>query len=276
MNPHQQLSVSPWAAVGSVWRNRGLIHQMTRREILGRYRGSVMGLTWSFFNPILMLAVYTFVFSVVFKARWGVGTEETKTQFAIVLFVGMNIFGLFAETLNRAPTLITSNTNYVKKVIFPLEVLPVVALGAALFHTLIGVMVLMAALTITQGSIPASALALPLIMVPLLLFSLGLGWIFSSLGVYVRDVAQTVGIATTVIMFLSPVFYSVHALPEGYRKVLLFNPLTFIIEQARAAVVFGHWPDWLLLAAYTLGSAVVAWLGYWWFQKTRRGFADVL
>lgn len=235
-----------------------------------------MGLTWSFFNPILMLAVYTFVFSVVFKARWGVGTEETKTQFAIVLFVGMNIFGLFAETLNRAPTLITSNANYVKKVIFPLEVLPVVALGAALFHTLIGVMVLIAALAITQGSIPASALALPLIMVPLLLFSLGLGWIFSSLGVYVRDVAQTVGIATTVIMFLSPVFYSVHALPEAYRKVLLFNPLTFIIEQARSAVVFGHWPDWLHLLIYTAGSGVVAWLGYWWFQKTRRGFADVL
>lgn len=249
---------------------------MTRREILGRYRGSVMGLTWSFFNPILMLAVYTFVFSVVFKAKWGVGTEESKAQFAIVLFVGMNMFGLFAETLNRAPTLITSNVNYVKKVIFPLEVLPVVAVGAALFHTLIGVMVLMAALLLTQGNIPLSALALPLVMIPLLLFSLGLGWIFSSLGVYVRDVAQTVGIATTVIMFLSPVFYSVQSLPEGYRKVLMFNPLTFIIEQARAAVVFGQWPDWVLLALYTLGSAAVAWAGYWWFQKTRRGFADVL
>jgi lipopolysaccharide transport system permease protein len=276
MNPHQPLAVSPWAIARSVWRNRGLIHQMTRREILGRYRGSIMGLTWSFFNPILMLAVYTFVFSVVFKAKWGVGTEESKAQFAIVLFVGMNMFGLFAETLNRAPTLITSNVNYVKKVIFPLEVLPVVAVGAALFHTLIGVMVLMAALLITQGSIPSSALALPLVMIPLLLFSLGLGWMFSSLGVYVRDVAQTVGIATTVIMFLSPVFYSVQSLPEGYRKVLMFNPLTFIIEQARAAVVFGLWPDWLLLALYTVGSAAVAWIGYWWFQKTRRGFADVL
>lgn len=197
-----------------------------------------MGLTWSFFNPILMLAVYTFVFSVVFKARWGTGGEETKTQFAIILFVGMNIFGLFAETLNRAPTLVTANANYVKKVIFPLEVLPVVAIGAALFHTLIGVAVLLIALVLMTGSIPATALALPLVMVPLLLLSLGLGWILSSLGVYVRDVAQTVGIATTVIMFLSPVFYSVNALPEGYRKILMLNPLTFIIEQARATVIF--------------------------------------
>ncbi|SPC08533.1 Teichoic acid translocation permease protein TagG [Cupriavidus oxalaticus] len=235
-----------------------------------------MGLTWSFFNPILMLAVYTFVFSVVFKARWGTGGEETKTQFAIILFVGMNIFGLFAETLNRAPTLVTANANYVKKVIFPLEVLPVVAIGAALFHTLIGVAVLLIALVLMTGSIPATALALPLVMVPLLLLSLGLGWILSSLGVYVRDVAQTVGIATTVIMFLSPVFYSVNALPEGYRKILMLNPLTFIIEQARATVIFGKWPNLPALSLHILGGLVVAWAGYWWFQKTRRGFADVL
>ncbi|WP_454752349.1 ABC transporter permease [Cupriavidus necator] len=276
MNPHQPFLVSPGSFVASMIRNRGLINHMIRREILGRYRGSIMGLTWSFFNPILMLAVYTFVFSVVFKARWGTGGDETKTQFAIILFVGMNIFGLFSETLNRAPTLITANANYVKKVIFPLEVLPVVAIGAALFHTLIGLVVLLIALILTTGHIPITVLALPLVIVPLLLLSLGLGWILSSLGVYVRDVAQTVGIATTVIMFLSPVFYSVNALPEAYRKLLMLNPLTFIIEQARAVAVFGRWPDYPMLTLHVLGAAAVAWVGYWWFQKTRRGFADVL
>lgn len=276
MNPHTRQSVSPKAAINSIWRNRHLIDQLVRREILGRYRGSVLGLAWSFFNPMLMLVVYTFVFSVVFNARWGVGGEETKAQFAIVLFVGMNMFGVFAETINRAPTLITSNANYVKKVVFPLEVLAVVAVVAAMFHTFIGLIVLMLALVVSQGGVPITALSLPLVMIPLILFSLGIAWLLASLGVYVRDVAQTVGIATTVIMFLSPVFYSTSALPEPYKSLLLLNPLTFIIEQARATVIFGHWPHWPSLLFYAVGASLIAWLGYWWFQKTRTGFADVL
>jgi lipopolysaccharide transport system permease protein len=151
INPHAAQPTSLLALGKSLWRNRQLILQMTQREVVGRYKGSVMGLAWSFFNPVFMLAVYTFVFSVIFKSRWGVGGEESKTQFAVVLFVGMMVHGLFAEVHNRAPSLILSNVNYVKKVVFPLEILPVIAMGAALFHCLISLSVLLAAFLLFNG-----------------------------------------------------------------------------------------------------------------------------
>lgn len=137
VNPHAPQPTSLLALSKSLWRNRQLIVQMTKREVVSRYKGSALGLAWSFFNPVFMLIVYTFVFSVIFKMRWGVGGEESKAQFAVVLFVGMIVHGLFAEVLNRAPGLILSNVNYVKKVVFPLEILPVISMGAALFHGLI-------------------------------------------------------------------------------------------------------------------------------------------
>jgi lipopolysaccharide transport system permease protein len=143
MNPHQAPSPTPAAMFASLWRNRQLIWQMTRREVVGRYRGSVLGLAWSFFNPVLMLIVYTFVFSVVFKARWNVSGDESKTDFAIILFTGMIVFNLFAEIVNRAPGLIIYNVNYVKKVVFPLEILSWVALGSVLFHSLVSLFVLL-------------------------------------------------------------------------------------------------------------------------------------
>ncbi|MEI6707781.1 MAG: ABC transporter permease [Methylococcales bacterium] len=251
---------------------------MTKREVIGRYKGSVMGLMWSFLNPIFMLAVYTFFFSVVFKARWtGAGSiEESKTQFAVVLFVGMIVHGVFAEVLNRAPTLITSNINYVKRVVFPLEILPVVSLGAALFHSLVSLMVLLIAFVAFNHFLYWTIIFLPLVLLPLVIISLGFAWMFASLGVFLRDVGQTVGIFTMVLMYISPVFFPITAMPEKYRPIMMANPLTFIIEQAREVLIWGHLPDWLGIGIYTLIACAIAWLGFIWFQKTRKGFADVL
>ena len=276
MNPHAAQPISLKALIRSLWNNRQLIMQMTRREVVGRYKGSAIGLLWSFLNPVLMLTVYTFVFSVVFKARWGVGGDESKTQFAVVLFVGMIVHGLFAEVLNRAPFLILSNVNYVKKVIFPLEILPVITMGAALFHSLVSLVVLLTAFVIFNSYLYWTVIFTPLVLLPLIILSLGFAWVLASLGVFIRDVGQTIGIVTTVMMFLSPVFFPVTALPQAYRPLIMANPLTFIIEQAREVLIWGHPPNWTGLGIYTLAATVVAWSGYAWFQKTRKGFADVL
>ncbi len=260
-----------------LWRNRQLIVQMIKREVVGRYKGSVMGLAWSFFNPVFMLVVYTFVFSKIFKSRWGgAGGDDSKTQFAVLLFVGMIVLSLFSEVLNRAPGLILSNVNYVKKVVFPLEILPVIAMGAALFHSLISLAVLLAAFALFNGYLHWTAVFIPLVLLPLVILTTGLAWMLASLGVFLRDVGQTIGIVTTVLMFLSPVFYPLAAVPSGFRPIIMANPLTFIIEQAREVLVWGHLPDWMSLGAYTLAAIAIAWAGYAWFQKTRKGFADVL
>ena len=240
------------------------------------YPLSTLMLAWSFFNPVFMLAVYTFVFSLVFKARWGIGGEESKTQFAVVLFVGMIVHGLFAEVLNRAPGLILSNVNYVKKVVFPLEILPVVSMGAALFHSLISLGVLLIAFVLFNGYLHWTVVFTPLVLLPLVILTMGLAWMLASLGVFLRDVGQTIGIITTVMLCLAPVFYPITALPVEMRPWIMANPLTFIIEQAREVLIWGRLPNWTGLGIYTLVATAVAWAGYAWFQKTRKGFADVL
>jgi lipopolysaccharide transport system permease protein len=271
----QNFSISPAEMGASLWRNRNLAVALIQREVVGRYRGSIMGILWSFFNPVFMLVIYTFVFSVVFKARWHAGSDS-KTEFALVLFAGLMMFNLFAECINRAPSLILSNANYVKKVVFPLEILPWVILGSALFHTLISLFVWLLAYLALFGVPHITVLLLPMIMLPLLLFIMGLTWGLASLGVYLRDVAQVTGVLTTVLMFLSPIFYSGESLPEQYRQFLLINPLTPAIEQARDVLFWGRVPDMATYLVYLLGAALVAWLGFVWFQKTRKGFADVL
>ena len=275
MNPHAAHPASLAAMLKSLWGNRELIAQMTRREVVGRYKGSVMGLLWSFLNPVFMLAVYSFVFSVVFKARWS-GGGESQTQFAVILFAGMTVHALFAEVLNRAPGIILGNVNYVKKVVFPLEILAVVSLGAALFHALVSLLVLLVAFAMLNGFIHWTAIFAPLVLLPLMLLSLGFGWILSSLGVFVRDIGQLIGVFTTALLFLSPVFFPVSALPESFQPWLNLNPLTFIIEQSREVLIWGHLPDWQGLTLYSIGAGIFAWLGFFWFQKTRKGFADVL
>jgi len=276
INPHAAQPTSLVALGKSLWRNRQLILQMTKREVVGRYQGSAMGLVWSFLNPVFLLAVYTFVFSVVFKARWGGGGEESKTQFAVVLFVGMIVHGLFAEVLNRAPGLILSNVNYVKKVVFPLEILPVVSMGAALFHSLISLGVLLIAFALFNGYLQWTVIFTPLVLLPLVILTMGISWMLASLGAFLRDVGQTIGIITMVLMFLAPVFYPVSALTEEFRPWIMANPLTFIIEQARDVLIWGLLPNLIGLGFYTLVATAIAWSGYAWFQKTRKGFADVI
>jgi lipopolysaccharide transport system permease protein len=266
----------PLAIFSSLWQHRQLIWQLTKRDVVGRYRGSVMGFFWSFFHPIMMLGVYTFVFSVVFKARWGSGSVADRTEFALLLFAGLITFQLFAECVNQAPTLILGNASYVKKIVFPLEIMPWVSLGGTIFNSLISASVLIVFFAFVHRYIPWTAILLPLVWLPLLFFVLGLSWFLASTGVFVRDIGQVVGIFTTAMLFLSPVFYSVTALPEEYRPWLYLNPLTFILEQVRKVVIWGSQPDWTGWVLYLLGSFVVAALGFAWFQKTRRGFADVL
>lgn len=276
MNQHRAYSASFPELFRCYWRNRGLIRQMTRRDVAGRYRGSIMGLAWSFFNPVLMLTVYTFVFSFVLKVRWAGGGDGSSAEFAIILFVGMIVHGLFAECVNRAPGLILAHGNFVKKVVFPLEILPFIAMGSTLFHTAISLAVLLMFYFVLHTHIHWTIILLPLTLSPLIAITLGVTWVLASLGVFVRDIGQSIGIFTTVLLFLSPVFYPLSSLPAEYQFWLHLNPLTFMIEEARDVLLWGRLPDWVGLGSYAGISLVVAWIGFWWFQKTRRGFADVI
>jgi len=261
--------------VSSLWENKSLVASLIRREVIGRYRGSVMGLAWSFFNPLLMLLIYTFVFAGVFKARWMVGSTETKASFAIVLFVGMILHGLFAECVNRAPGLILSNVNYVKKVIFPLEILPIVAFGSALFHAMVSLAVLLIAQVAINQSLPWTVVFFPFLLVPLALATLGFAWFLAALGVYLRDIGHITSMFTTVLMFLSPVFYPMEVFGK-YQAILKFNPLAFLIEEGRNVMIFAKLPDIGRWGGMVLIGFLVAWAGFICFQKSRKGFADVL
>jgi len=257
------------------WRHRELLRALIEREVIGRYRGSIAGLLWSFLNPLLMLLVYTFVFSVVFKVRWGTD-NDSNTQFALLVFTGMMVFNLFSECLTRAPGLILSHVNYVKKVVFPLDMLPCVMLGAVLFHTLVSFAVWLLFHLLAFGLPPPTALLFPLVLLPLVLFTLGLSWVLASLGVYLRDVGQVIGVLMSALLLMSAVFYPLSALPEAYRHWLYLNPLTLVIESSRDVLIWGVVPDlglWLIELSVALG---VAFLGWAWFEKTRPGFADVL
>ncbi|MEJ5224640.1 MAG: ABC transporter permease [Anaerolineales bacterium] len=266
------MSPSP---ITTLFAHRELIYSLIRRDILARYRGSILGMLWSFFNPLLMLGIYTFVFSVVFQARWGTA-QASRTDFALILFAGLMVFNLFSETMNRAPGLILNNINYVKKVVFPLEVLPVVSMGTALFQFSISFVVWFIFMLLFRGLPPPTIFLLPLVLIPFILMTLGFGWILASIGVYVRDISQVISVGITVLMFVSPLFYSISALPEQYQFFMLLNPLTFVIEQARAAMIFGTGISWLGWGVYLAVSLLVAWMGFAWFVKTKKGFADVL
>ena len=276
MNPHQPQRISPAYMLRQLWLNWQLVFRLMRRDVVGRYKGSVLGLAWSFVTPIIMLAVYTFVFTVVFQARWGIEAQGGRAEFALQLFAGLIVHGILAEMLNRGPTLILGNVNYVKKVVFPLEILPAIPLGAALFHGAVSLAVLVIAKLVLTGTVSATLWLAPVVLLPLVVLALGVGWLLASLGVYLRDIGQTMGLLTTVLLFLSPIFYPLSALPERFHPFILMNPLTFIIEQFRLVVINNGWPDWGGLALYMLMSSVVTWLSFVWFQKTRKGFADVL
>ncbi len=275
VNTRTRHPIGAGALFGSVLAYGSLVWQFSRREIAGRYRGSFLGFGWTVVNPLLLLAIYTFVFSVVFRIRWD-GPVTDRTGFALVVYAGMIVHGFFAECINRAPTLVVDHRNLVKKVVFPLEVLPWTVLLVAAFHFLIGVVILAIASFVKTGGLSVTVLALPLILIPLALLALGCVYAFAALGVYLRDLSQVVGFISLTLLFLSPVFYPASAVPESWRFVIAFNPIATFIEMTRGALLFDVWPSTpRLLLMWALGTAV-AWLGFYGFQRSRHGFADVL
>lgn len=267
---------SPGALVRTGWRHRHLIGTLVRRDIASRYRGSLFGMLWSVLNPVLLLAIYTFVFSEIFRMRWGTANDN-PLDFALMLFAGMLVFAFFSEAVNRAPSLIVSNPNLVKRIVFPLETQAWVVVGAGLFQVLISLAVLLVAFVLIRHSPPHWTVVLfPVVAVPLCFLVLGFVWFLSSLGVYLRDVGQVVGHLVTMMMFLSPLFYPVTAVPAGFRNLFYLNPLTLLMGETRKVLILGQTPDWVSLGAFTAATFLFACFGYWWFQRTRRGFADVL
>jgi len=267
--------MAAWRSVSGAFRVWPLVVEMARRDVVGRYRGSVFGLLWSFFNPVFMLIVYTFAFGVLFKSRWP-GFSDDKFGYAVVLYSALLVFNFFTECVNRAPSLILQNANYVKKVVFPLEILPVVALISSLFHFIVGVCVWLIAHVVFIGSLNASLLFLPFGMLPLVLFTSGCSWFLSALGVYLRDVGQVVGVITSALIFLAPVFYPLDSVPVGIRFAIQLNPMTYFVELFRGFMVYGRLPDLLQWATITLISAIFAVLCLRWFRFVRKGFADVI
>ncbi|MEA9556931.1 ABC transporter permease [Xanthomonas nasturtii] len=267
--------LSPLAPYLSLFRHRQLIWELCKRDVTGKYRGSLGGTFWAFLNPLLMLAIYSFVFGYIFKSRWS-GSGVTETHFAVVLFSGLIFGNFFSECLSRAPVLITSNPNYVKKVVFPLEVLTWVVVGTSVFHALISFMVLLIAMLLTGASMSVTALLFPFIMILFLPMASGVTWLISALGVYFRDAQQIMAVVSTALVFLAPIFYPRSSLPQDYQWLPMLNPLTFVVEAGRGVALWNTLPEVTHVLLYFLVSSLVCWFGWLGFNATRRGFADVL
>lgn len=270
-------SKSPFAPFALAFKERRLIANLAWRRIESRYRGSVLGLLWAVIDPLLMLSVYTFVFSIVFKAKWGSGAApENNLEFALFLFSGLTIYGLFSQTVNEAPTTILSQKTLVTDIVFPLEILSCVSLAVSLFNFAVSFLILIAFYLLVNGLPPPTILWIPILIVPMSVGTLGISWFISSLGVYIRDVAQITSVITTVLLFLSPVFYPIDRVPEAFADVYRMNPLASLLDMTKGAMFRGEHPDPLQLITLLLGSWAIAWLGYLWFMTTKRGFSDVL
>jgi len=267
--------LNPIALARGLWAQRELIFQLTKREILGRYRGSYLGLAWSFLTPLLMLTIFTLVFGVIFQARWGL-ENESRFHFALVLFCGLIVFNVFSECVTRAPGLVLNQPQYVKKIRFPLEILPVIVFLSAATHAAASLLVLLLGLWLGAGIFNWTVLWFPLVILPLAMLCLGLSWWLASMGVYFRDIGQIIGIATMAVLFLSPIFYPLSAVPDWLQPFYQLNPLTLVIANARGTLIWGQPPNWLHLLTGMAVNFLVALLGYAWFQRTRKGFADVL
>ncbi len=264
-----------------LWENRNLLGQLIVRDIQSRYRGSALGVFWSLLNPLFMLLVFAVVFGVIFEGRFTGHAGETRATFALQLFAGMVTFNFFAEVFNRAPALVVSSPTYVTKVVFPLEVLPAAAVGAALIHLLISLLPLLAGILFLQGAIPWTCLQWPLLLVPLVGWSLAVAWFAAALGVFVRDLQHLVATASLVLMYASAIFYPLARVPEdlaGFplRALVGANPLAFIAESSRNACVWGASLDWPIWAAHSFVALVALWVGRAFFRRTQHAFADVL
>jgi lipopolysaccharide transport system permease protein len=256
-------------------RHRVLIFRLTAREFSQRFRGSMLGITWAVLMPLFTASVYTFVFAKVFKARW-IGAPDGPFDFAVIYLTGMVVHTIFAESIARAPSLVVGNASYVTKVVFPLEILPVVTVLTALVNAGIGITIVLIGNLVLNGTIHLTVLMLPLVIAPYLFFVVGLAFFFAAAGAYLRDLSQVVSLLITVTLFLTPIFFPIEAVPEKLRYVILLNPLTFVVQQARDVTIFGRWPNFIGLSGYTTAALAVLACGFWVFQKLRNGFADVL
>lgn len=265
----------PSALVTAFGRHRSLAWEMTKRDVLGRYRGASLGLIWSLVTPVAMLIVYTLAFGGVMKAKWPEAAGDA-TSFALILFAGLIVHAFFSEVFVRAPGLVLNNPNYVTKIIFPLEVLPWPLLFSALFHMAMNFAVLAVFLLLYNGYVYWTILLLPVVLLPFAIMMVGIAWGLSALSVYFRDVSQMTGPIAAAMLFLSSAIVPLDSVPESYRLVFELNPLTFIIDQAREVAIWGRFPDWTGLLSYSAVSLMVAFAGGLFFHKTRRGFADVL
>jgi len=261
----------------SIWRNRQLWWRLSEREVLGRYRGSVLGIGWSFLQPLMMLAVYTFIFSEVFESRWGrTSAEHSSLTFAINLFSGLIVFNFFSECAIKAPSLVISNPNYVKKVIFPLDILAPVSIGSAGFHAVSSLTILAIFEFVAFRGIPTTALWLPLVWIPLILGCLALSWLLGSLGVFLRDIGQLISVFVNMLMFLSPIFFPLSALPTAWRPWLGLNPLAAVIEQTRSVLIEGQAPSILYLLIGSGSGILACEFAHRFFERSKKAFADVL
>lgn len=252
-----------------------LIKTLIKRDMASRYQGTIGGFLWAFATPLLMLFVYSFVFGVIFDSKFNVeGSKETSFSFAI--FFALLLFNVFSESLSRSTQLIRSNQNYVKKIVFPLHLLPFVPLGSSLFHMAIGFGIWALFYGLVVGPITFQFIFLPLYLIPLIGFSLGCLWLVSAISVYIRDFEQVIGPFITGLLFLSAVFYPISSVPEAYRTFMYLNPLAVIIDDARLCIMFGQAPNYIDIAVLSFYSIVFAGLGLFTFQKLRKGFADVI
>ncbi|MBO4632366.1 MAG: ABC transporter permease, partial [Lentisphaeria bacterium] len=259
-----------------IWKNRALLKQFVIRNVISRYRGSFLGLLWSFIQPLLMLCVYTFVFSIVFKARWGMDTGDSRGAFAIIMFCGMAVYTIFAESITLNVMVIVNNPNLVKKVIFPLEILPLAQVISSTILALFWFILLFLGVIFVYGKLSFTMLLLPAVLLPLGCLSLGFSYFLASVGVFIRDTQYIVGVVLQVMFFMTPIFYPVSALPEQYRWPLKINPLSYLIENCRRIFLYGQYPEWGTLLGAALISLLILHLGFVWFSKTKKGFADVL
>ncbi|MCP5043881.1 MAG: ABC transporter permease [bacterium] len=265
----------PFAFLESGYRHRALISRLAWRRLQTRYRGSVMGAVWLFLQPILLLGIYTLVFSLLFEARWG-QTLAGRGEFGLFLFSGVLLYSIFSECVNEAPGLMLKHEPYIVQIRFPIEILPWVSLASSLYLFFFGSAVLLVFHLLVLGVPPASWLILPVVLVPIALFTLGVTWFVSSVGVYFRDLSQLTVMFTTALLFLSPVFYPASRIPESLRTMYDLNPFAVLLEASKHLLFFGDAPNWGGLALVGLVSFVVAVLGHAWFMHSKRGFADVV
>ncbi len=258
----------------TLWRHRGLVLELTKREFSGRYRGTSGGIVWSFVQPMFLLLVYTIAFGVILKMRWGF--SGSTSEYALMLFAGLIVFNLFSECLNRSTTLITGNPNFVKKVVFPLELLPVTGMASALMHSLVSVVVWFLGYVIFFGVPHTTAVFFPLVLLGLVPVLLGVGWLFSAFGALIKDIGQLTGMLSHMLLFLTPIFYSVEVAPAMLQRWLMLNPLTFIVEQFRIVLFYGEMPDFEGLAVYFIGATLFAWISLMMFRRLRPVFADMV